>query len=139
MLNTAIDAYENGFYLKRDYWNGINYAFILNVRAKQSPPAESVADFVVAQRVRRKVIGICEALLSTIESKTDRYWILSALAEAWFGVGDRQKSEEMLERAAAVAEAQWMRDSTAEQLKRLEDLLADSPLDRAGLSSPTAT
>jgi hypothetical protein len=135
MLNTSIDAYEKGFYLKRDYWNGINYAFILNVRAKQSPPAESVADFVVAQRVRRKVIGICEALLSTTESKMDRYWILSTLAEAWFGVGDRQKSEEMLERASAVAEAKWMRDSTSEQLKRLADLLADSPLDRAGLSS----
>ena len=28
MLNTAIDAYEKGFYLKRDYYNGINYAFI---------------------------------------------------------------------------------------------------------------
>ena len=139
MLDAAIDAYEKGFYLKRDYYNGINYAFILNVRAKQSPPAESVADFVVAQRVRRKVIGICEALLSKSESESDRYWILSTLAEAWFGVGDRRKSEEVLERASAVAAAQWMRDTTAEQLKRLEELLADSPLDRAGLSSPAAT
>jgi hypothetical protein len=134
MLNTAIDAYEKGFYLKRDYYNGINYAFILNVRSKQSPPAESVADFVVAQRVRRKVIGICEALLSTTESESDRYWILSTLAEAWLGVGDRRKSEEVLERASAVSAAQWMRESTAEQLKRLEELLAESPLNRAGLT-----
>jgi hypothetical protein len=101
---------------------------------KQSPPAESVADFVVAQRVRRKVIGICEALLSKSESESDRYWILSTLAEAWFGVGDRRKSEEVLERASAVSAAQWMRESTAEQLKRLEELLAESPLNRAGLT-----
>ena len=32
-LDVAVNAYERGFYLKQDYYNGINLAFLLNVRA----------------------------------------------------------------------------------------------------------
>ena len=32
-LDTAIWAYEKAFYVKNDYYNGINLAFLLNVRA----------------------------------------------------------------------------------------------------------
>src|SRR5262249_38060158 len=33
-LDASIEAYERGFYLKQDYYNGINLAFLYNVRAK---------------------------------------------------------------------------------------------------------
>src|SRR5918997_1368867 len=32
-LQAAIWAHEKGFYLKNDYYNGINFAFLLSVRA----------------------------------------------------------------------------------------------------------
>lgn len=32
-LNDAIRAYERGFYLRNDHYNGINFAYLLNVRA----------------------------------------------------------------------------------------------------------
>src|SRR4029077_530460 len=32
-LNAAIRSTERGYYLRNDYYNGINYAFLLNVRA----------------------------------------------------------------------------------------------------------
>jgi hypothetical protein len=71
----AIRSYERGFSLRNDYCNGINFAFLLNVRvahatefAKTSAgPAESarhlataVADFVQAERVREEVLTICD-------------------------------------------------------------------------------
>ena len=34
-LDQAIRGYERGFYLRNDYYNGINYAFLLNERAVQ--------------------------------------------------------------------------------------------------------
>jgi tetratricopeptide repeat protein len=35
-LDQAIRGYERGFYLRNDFYNGINYAFLLNERAVNS-------------------------------------------------------------------------------------------------------
>ncbi|MBA3240977.1 MAG: DUF4071 domain-containing protein [Acidobacteria bacterium] len=84
-LDEAVRSYERGFYLRNDYYNGINLAFLLNVRAANSiekatvqpadagaaqpgaVPAEviverakAVADYVQAQRIRKEVLTICE-------------------------------------------------------------------------------
>ena len=96
-LDISIDTYGKAFLLKNDYYNGINHAYLLNVRAAQSPPAEAVADFVLAQRVRRKVIAICDALLAGGPPQEETYWILATLAEAWLGLGERDKSAEALD------------------------------------------
>ena len=36
-LDQAIRGYERGFYLRNDYYNGINYAFLLNERRSVQP------------------------------------------------------------------------------------------------------
>ena len=51
-INTAIDALDRGFKLKHDHYNGINLAFMLDVRALHSAGNEATADRVDAQRVR---------------------------------------------------------------------------------------
>ena len=128
-LDEAIQSYERGYYLKNDYYNGINLAFLLNVRASVSEPAEAVADWVTAERMRRRVIATCEAALAAPELGADeKYWIEATLAEAWFGVGETARYEEALAKAFAVASAHWMKDSTREQLGRLAKLLESSPL-----------
>jgi hypothetical protein len=126
-LDAAIAAYEKGFYLRNDYYKGINAAFLFNVRAAVSPPADAIADFVLAQRIRQQVIGICEGLLASSRRLDDEYWVRATLAEAWLGLGDAQKSQEALDQAAPFAEA-WMRQSTADQLAKLKPLLDKSPL-----------
>src|SRR5262249_38249913 len=45
-LSTAIWAHEKAFYLKNDYYNGINLAFLLNARANVSNGDDAVADRV---------------------------------------------------------------------------------------------
>jgi hypothetical protein len=58
-------AYERGFYLRNDYYNGINFAFLLNVRAANAAePAEAIFDFVRARHVRKEVLSICEQWLA---------------------------------------------------------------------------
>jgi hypothetical protein len=58
-LDEAVRAYERGFYIRNDYYNGINFAFLLNVRAAHTKdPAEAIADFIQARRVRKEVIAI---------------------------------------------------------------------------------
>ena len=136
-LDEAVRGYERGFYLRNDYYNGINLAFILNVRAAHAASrAEAIADFVQAERVRREVGQICEDLLAKDEAAKEgdkltpdsKYWLLATLAEAHLGMGDAAKADESFQKAAAVASAEWMKESTVEQMDKLRALLAESPL-----------
>ena len=137
-LDKAIWAHEKGFYVKNDYYNGINLAFLLNVRAalkSVGEPAEAIADFVVAQRIRRRVLALCQAMLdSTPEPRgADWYWIQATIAEAYTGLGEEERARRLLNDAKAQAGvAGWMIQSTEEQLARLKGLVAQSPLGRIG-------
>lgn len=50
------------------------------------------------------------------------------MAEAYLGIGDRDRSEEALKRAQMEAPAMWMVESTRQQLEKLTELLSRSPL-----------
>jgi tetratricopeptide (TPR) repeat protein len=133
-LDKAIWAHEKGFYVKNDYYNGINLAFLLNVRAAlkvDSDPAESIADYIVAQRTRRRVLLLCQSLLESKPTPrgADEYWIKATMAEAYTGLGDDAKAQELLE-AAPSSVPDWMTQTATDQLARLRVLLAKSPLNR---------
>jgi len=132
-LDEAIAAYERGFYLKQDYYNGINLAFLFNVRAaleeQTGDTAEAVADFVQARRVRREVIPLCTAALAASAGSADgKYWIAATLWEAAVGLEDTAEVAKYQQQAEAAATAAWMLESTRTQLAKLEGLLAASPL-----------
>jgi len=129
-LDESVRGYERGFYLRNDYYNGINLAFLLNVRAANATnPAEAIADFVQAERIRKEVINICQEWLKTESPSGDaKYWVQATLAEAYFGTGDDVEGQRILDLAFPIASAEWMRDSTRDQLAKLRPMLADSPL-----------
>lgn len=142
-LNQAIRAYERGFYLRNDYYNGINFAFLLNVRANETiDPAEAVADYVQARRARHEVLSICQKWLeqnpapqnqdvqttAMKEYFNSRYWVIATLGEAYLGLGDEAKAQQAFDEAYQKAPEPWMRESTAEQIANLKPLLSNSPL-----------
>jgi hypothetical protein len=132
-LETAILAYEKGFFLKNDYYNGINLAYLLNIRANRSEGDEAIADSVLARRTRRRVISICEALLTSGRELEDEYWIRATEAEAWFGLLEIAKAQECLAAATAMepAPVKWKRDTTEEQVQKLANVLAIPALAKA--------
>jgi tetratricopeptide repeat protein len=129
-LDDAVRGYERGFYLRNDYYNGINLAYMLNVRAANTENhADAVADFIEAQRVRREVLAICEEELADGGlSDESRYWVMATMAEAYVGIGDEAQAEKRIKEAASVASENWMSESTRDQMSNLRSLLADSPL-----------
>jgi hypothetical protein len=141
-LDEAVRALERGFYLRNDYYNGINLAFLLNVRASRaSDPSEAIADFVLARRVRSEVFAICDRWLkdnpqpvagaateqALKQDAETRYWVNATMAEAMVGLG-HAAAQQSLATTYAAAPAAWMADSTRDQVARLSALLADSPL-----------
>ncbi|HMF96860.1 MAG TPA: TRAFs-binding domain-containing protein [Vicinamibacterales bacterium] len=134
-LDEAIWAHGKGFYVKDDHYNGINFAFLLNVRASVSQPREALADVVTAERVRRRVAAICTDLLSKPITddqgnvdKEETFWVKASRVEALLGSGDTAKAA--AERAAIASEAPeaWMVDTMNEQLGKLDALLAATSL-----------
>ena len=125
-LDTAIFAYQKGFVLKNDTFNGINLAFLLNVRASvAADPREAVADNVVADRTRRHLVAACEAQLAGKLDADRAYWVRATLAEIWLGLGDRAKSDAYWREAAAVdpPPAAWMLDASRRQMDDLAAVL----------------
>jgi tetratricopeptide (TPR) repeat protein len=146
-LDTALASYEKGFYLKNDYYNGINLAYLYNLRASISDGAEAVADFVIAKRIRRRVLDICEAWLSAEQARQERnkrlnqapdwadreeklraeehYWVLATKAEAWAGLAEAVKAQETLDGAKALlpAPAAYMVESSEAQIASLKKLM----------------
>lgn len=132
-LDESIAGYERGFYLKQDYYNGINLAFLFNVRSAEHQAAgrvaEAIADFVLARRVRREVTRYCQQALATgAKSPEDEYWILATLWEAAVGLEDASGAAKWQQEAERCAAATWMLESTRSQLAGLDTLLAASPL-----------
>ena len=138
-LDEAVRAYERGFYLRNDHYNGINYAYLLNERAAHPIGfAEAVADFVQARRVRKEVVSICNQwlesnprpapLLPRSKYPEKRYWVLATLAEAQIGLEEEALGQQRLEEAFAAAPEGWMKESTQEQVTKLKALLTASPL-----------
>ncbi len=133
-LDMAIAAYEKSYRLLADYYNGINLAYLLNVRASLAAHrADAIADFVLARRIREDILKITETKFTELEAindvddRDDRYWVLATKAEAWVGLENEQEAEKCLIQAEPYAEG-WMLDSTQEQLDKLRVLLSKSPL-----------
>ena len=127
-LDTAIAAYERGFHLKQDYYNGVNLAFLLNIRAAlehaEGDRADAIADFVLARRVRRDVTRYGQQALAAAADPAARYWAAATLWETAVGLGDADGAARWQREAEALVPAAWMLDTTRKQIRRLSDLLA---------------
>lgn len=154
-LDEALRAYERSFNQRRDYFNGIHEAFLRNVRAAKSDNrAEAITDFIIAQRLRREVIPICEEWLKSTkvpdaasdpakralyEYLEEKSWVLRTIGEAHMGLGDEAKAQEFFDEADVVIQEavdkgyprqnlDKTRRTTKEKRAELQALLADSPL-----------
>jgi hypothetical protein len=153
-LEEAIRAYGRGYYIKNDYYNGISYAFMLDVRASSTVGDEALADRVLARRVRHSVLIICDHLLQAPSNAAERrslqqepgigsdepFWIGATKVEALFGLSRKEEAKllqadivgrerERLRRAygagkRATTEGDWKESSLNNQLKALEKLLS---------------
>ena len=131
-LLRAIRFYERGYYVKQDYYNGINVAYLYNVAAKANPdPKEAEAQKYLAAKIRQEVITICQNLTQDpqFKDRSDRPWIYLTLAEGYFGLGKTAEYQAVLDDIEAKAKTDpvlknnFNRESFEDQLKSLSDLL----------------
>lgn len=130
-LDNAIKFYKRGFCIGQDYYNGINLAFILLLRAvkEQVIEIEKQTDFQLAKRTRAEVKNICLSLTTHTEfterPKDQQLWVLLTLAEIAFVEEDLEEERRLIECVQEMSPKKFYLDSYHEQRKKLETLLVE--------------
>lgn len=89
-LNAAIELYGRGFEIKRDYYNGENYAVCLDWRgAIQAEPSEADYDRTTARKTRERIIeSLSTALVApSARERGDFRWMLATMANTLRALG----------------------------------------------------
>jgi hypothetical protein len=137
-LEESVKAYARGYYIKNDYYNGINYAFMLDFRASQSAGDDALVDHLLARRIRHDVLSICDRQLPAVSAEQrqtgsdESFWIGATKVEALFGLGRKVEAEtlkvEIVDRerkrlGGGADQADWKEASLVSQLEKLARLL----------------
>jgi hypothetical protein len=130
-LDKAVRSYARGYFIKDDYYNGINFAFLLNVRAAVSQGDEAIADRVLARRIRNEILTLCDAALDVDRlrdpadqlSADDIFWIKATKVEALLGLGRSAESETLRRSIVSLLDADdWRVKTMSDQLASLAAL-----------------
>ena len=123
-LKRAIHYYGKGFKIRRDYYNGENYALCLNIAASIEEDADEKTYYKIsARKARQDVIGILEYLFSVDEEfQSTNKWPYATLANCYFGLGDEDNGKKYEEIFLNLAGANWEKETYFESKKILVDL-----------------
>jgi tetratricopeptide (TPR) repeat protein len=145
-LARAINYYARGYFLRSDRYNGINLAFLLNLRPDTDldpTTEEKIADLVWAKRLRREILMICDKELQGVERRAEhvsgqpgliatdqqarnnelKFWIFATKAEAHLGLGEPEAYVNARSAALALNPPAWMIQSMDKQIASLQKLL----------------
>jgi len=129
LLDIGIMAYARAFALKQDHYTGINFAFMLDLRAREHLKAgqrdDAITDHTLAMRMRKDVAQIARAHLERLpeEPGNEHFWVLASLWEAALGTGETVAMAGYEAALRSMNVADWMQDTWQWQGKMLRALL----------------
>ncbi len=119
----ALWNYGRGFYIKQDYYNGINLAFLFMMKASQTDDQfAAFASYGQAQEVYKKVGQWCHEIIASenFENRTDKVWIYQTLSEVAFANGNLTDESNYLDMAKETSNGSFALSSYQEQRMKLE-------------------
>ncbi len=125
-LDLAINFYERGFYIRSDYYTGINVAFMYTMKANLLRDPEDAFQAIVcyghANVIRRKVAAIVQQLIDDEDTfsklpNSEKQWIYMTQAEAYQGLGMEPERELLAGKIQRVADEFGLDSYKAQQAK----------------------
>lgn len=123
-LEKSIKFYSKGYHISQDYYNGINYAYLLTLKATfVKDKYEAISCFVQSQKVREEIVSICLGLIKqkTFNERGDKEWIYQSLAQAYLGLDKKKEVQNILSKINKLSKGQFDLDTFKEQNKKLLD------------------
>jgi len=109
-LDMAIQLYQRGFEIRRDYYNGENLAVCFEYRAGvQQDTDEQLFDRMSARKIRSAVIRLLEEQigLPTLEDRSDRRWMFATLANCHLALGSDEEAQKHEATFLSLRPADW--------------------------------
>lgn len=112
-LMRAIHYYGKGFKIRRDYYNGENYALCLDIASSVEADMDEKTYYKIsAKKARQSIIGILEYLLNTdAEPQSFNKWPYATLANCYFGLGDKVNGTRYEEVFLNLVDIEWERET----------------------------
>lgn len=124
-LRRAMHFYGKGFQIRRDYYNGENYALCLNIAASvETDPEEKTFYKISAKKARQDILEIL-AYLSDEEEihQSINKWPYATLANCYFGLGDVDDGMKYEEIYLNLVTAGWEKETYFESKEILTKLI----------------
>ena len=98
-LDKAIKFYSKGYHIAQDYYNGINYAFLLTTKATiEKDKFEAISYFIQSQRIREEIIELCKEIIAdkSFKERGDQHWIYQTIAQAYLGLDNNKELNKII-------------------------------------------
>lgn len=121
-LNKSIWFYSKGYHIAQDYYNGINYAYLLTIKATlQKDKIQALSFFAQSQRTREEIIDICQDIIKhkSFKDRGDKEWIYQSLAQAYLGLGNNKEINRLLPKIEKLSKGQFDIDTFKQQNAKL--------------------
>lgn len=123
-LDKAIKFYSKGYHIAQDYYNGINYAFLLTSKATiETDKFESISYFIQSQKIREEIVVLCKEIISdkSFIERGDQHWVLQTLAQAYLGLNNQTELDKTIPKIKKYSKGNFDLDTFKEQNKKLID------------------
>lgn len=124
-LKRAIFFYGKGFQIRKDYYNGENYALCLNFAASiETDNEEKIYYNVAAKKARIKIIETLSDLTSPNTSINSEYkWAYATISNCHYGLMNQEQGQKYEDIFISLTEVTWEKDTFLKSKKQLIDLI----------------
>lgn len=124
-LKRAIHYYGKGFQIRRDYYNGENYALCLDFAADiENDNEEKIFNIVSAKKTRMKILDILSELLDPDTGPSSEHkWAYATIANCYFGLNQHEKARKYEATFMSIADTEWERETFSKSKLQLLDLM----------------
>lgn len=124
-LDKAIGYYQKGYLIKKDYYNGENYAYCLleKVYGNDLPEEEIISLKYIAKNVFWELVNTLKKFLSDAVEEEIDYWMYATLSTSCYYIGDMDSYIQYQKLFYDLLKADWERETYMEQLERLKILM----------------
>lgn len=124
-LDSSLHFYERGYYVKQDYYNGINVSFLCSLKASLSKNKfDKYANYGQAKKIWNEIILKWSYINKSenFKNRGDKEWICFTLAEAYFGLDDEKNEVKYVELGKKYMDGAFALNSYIEQREKLKDI-----------------
>ncbi len=125
-LEKSIKFYSKGYFIAQDYYNGINYAYLLTLKSTLvDNKYEAISFFVQSQQIREQIVSICLKHIKqkTFKERGDKEWIYQTLAQAYLALDKQQELESILGKVNKLSKGKFDIQTFKEQNQKLTDYI----------------